>query len=342
MQIAACLDALADITRLRDRDLLDGGLVRLLGQFSGANRVALHRLLPGDEPRWLTRSQWGTDPAAVWIEPVWVDLRGQPLMDERPEWRDCLHWGKVRPWQAADGVTLLPLMVENTPIGVLELVHPQPFSSERLADTRLLLRVMENHLSLLDYSERDTLTGLLNRKSFDDSFYRASALPLTLAAEPNAERRHGDELRYWLGVVDIDHFKLVNDRFGHLIGDEVLLLLSRVMTNSFRHADQLYRFGGEEFVVLMRCGGEADAMGALERFRHAVRNFLFPQVERVTVSIGFTDVRVGDTPSAAVERADKAVYMAKHGGRDQVLSYAALLREGALAEETKDSDVEFF
>jgi diguanylate cyclase (GGDEF)-like protein len=195
---------------------------------------------------------------------------------------------------------------------------------------------------LLDYSEADTLTGLLNRKSFDESFYKASALPLSQMQDDAAERRQSGTLRYWLGVIDIDHFKQVNDQHGHLIGDEVLLLLSRVMRGSFRFLDKLYRFGGEEFVVLLRCGGEEDALKAMERFRANVEAFRFPRVEHVTVSIGFTDVRSGDTPPAAVERADLAVYYAKHHGRNQVRSHAQLVREGQLADAAQTSDVEFF
>jgi diguanylate cyclase (GGDEF)-like protein len=156
------------------------------------------------------------------------------------------------------------------------------------------------------------------------------------------ERRLVREQRYWLGVIDIDHFKQVNDQHGHLIGDEVLLLLSRVMRQSFRFLDKLYRFGGEEFVVLLRCPGEDGAMAALQRFRTQVEAYVFPRVQHVTVSVGFTDVRSGDTPPAAVERADMAVYYAKRHGRNQVRSHAALVREGELSDLVQTSDVEFF
>jgi len=125
---------------------------------------------------------------------------------------------------------------------------------------------------------------------------------------PTASARRPVPLRTtWLGVIDIDHFKRVNDSHGHLIGDEVLLLLSRLMRNAFRFDDRLYRFGGEEFVVLMRCEYDADAMHALERMRGYVQAFNFPRVGKVTVSIGVTEVRSGDMPSMAFERADQAV-----------------------------------
>ena len=144
-------------------------------------------------------------------------------------------------------------------------------------------------------------------------------------------------------MLDIDFFKRVNDNFGHLIGDEVLLLMARLMRAHFRYQDQLYRFGGEEFVVLMRCASHDDAAGALQRFREAVRAYEFPQVGRITVSIGFAGLRQDDTPGGAFDRADKAVYYAKEHGRDQVSSYQRLLELGELIEEDDEgNDVDFF
>ncbi len=79
-----------------------------------------------------------------------------------------------------------------------------------------------------------------------------------------ANRRHEQaQGSYWLTMIDIDHFKRVNDNYGHLIGDEVLLLLARLMRATFRFHDQLYRFGGEEFVVLLRCADHADVSAVL-------------------------------------------------------------------------------
>lgn len=144
-------------------------------------------------------------------------------------------------------------------------------------------------------------------------------------------------------MIDIDHFKRVNDGFGHLIGDEVLVLVARIMRQCFRHYDRLYRFGGEEFVVLLRGGSEVDAQVAFERFRSSVEQYVFPQVQHVTISLGYTEVRHHDTPSAAFSRADQAVYQAKHQGRNQVLCYEALVRTGVLhGEDQHIGDVELF
>jgi diguanylate cyclase (GGDEF)-like protein len=342
----ALIEQLAALTGLRDRDAVDVGLVAVLSDLAGVRRIALHRLVgDADERRWLTcvERHVETDGQAGSV-PIWTAQEAaQPRLDDHPDWRDCLEARRPRPWNAKDRVTLFPLLVDSGSGGVIELESLKPLSAAVHRGLAVLLQVVSNQLGLLDYSQRDTLTGLLNRKSFDEAFFKAATPKTALPAAGQVERRHAGGSRYWLAVMDIDHFKLVNDGFGHLIGDEVLLLRSQLMGNSFRFYDQLYRFGGEEFVVLLRCNTEQEAMGALERFRLRVANHLFPQVKHVTVSVGFTDVRDGDTPNAAVERADKAVYYAKHHGRNQVHSMEALIRDGLMAAASKaEDDVELF
>ena len=98
----------------------------------------------------------------------------------------------------------------------------------------------------------------------------------------------------------------------------------------------------EEFVAMIRCNGEASAAQAFERLRGNVERYAFPQVGRITVSVGFTEVKPGDTPTGAFERADKAVYYAKSHGRNQVRHHAALVAGGELEDASKVSDVELF
>ena len=196
----------------------------------------------------------------------------------------------------------------------------------------------------LDVALAIALKDLLSCKTFDETFMKVTA-DLELPPEHMSEGRRvgGSPCGDWIGVIDIDHFKRVNDRFGHLIGDEVLLLLSRLMGRSFRIHDRLYRFGSEEFLVLMRCHSEDDAVQAFECLRSNTELFQFPQVGTVTASVGFTAVRPGDTPSNAFERADKAAHHMKANGRNQGCSHADLLASGLLVEsEAKIGDVELF
>lgn len=343
--MAQIVDQLAELTGLRDRDTLDVSLVSSIRDLLTPRSVAVHRVVgdAGDE-RWLTRALLTAGDVAARADSSWADPQSLPLLVEHPERLRSLQSATEVELAGPDGACtlLLPLASDTGVVGVVEVVTDQPLPDEFKRLLVGVLRIYRNVQGLLDYSERDTLTGLLNRKSFDETFYKVSAVPSQALPDTPGDRRHAPAASYWLGVVDIDHFKLVNDRFGHLIGDEVLLLLSRVMRSCFRFYDQLYRFGGEEFLVLLRCTGEDDALAALERFREAVRGYVFPQVETITVSVGFTDVRSGDTPNAAVERADRAVYYAKNHGRDQVRCHAALVREGALEEEKKSGDVDLF
>ncbi|MET0517912.1 MAG: GGDEF domain-containing protein [Burkholderiaceae bacterium] len=343
------VDYLAELTGFRDRDVMDVTLVSALRDLLEPLSVAIYRSIgEAGEERWLTRARLNAHEAVASADPLWSEPARLPLVSEHPHRGDCMRSRRVLQLrQGPQWLTLFPLMNEREVVGVLEVNSAERLESPAQRMVCSVLRIYHNFQGLLDYSERDTLTGLLNRKTFDESFLKAlTEMPPDRdgsgAAPDEGRRQPPGQAGYFLGVIDIDHFKSVNDRFGHLIGDEVLLLLSRLMRSSFRFHDLLYRFGGEEFVVLMRCDGEANAGLAFERLRHNTEQYGFPQVGRITVSIGFTQVRPGESPAAAFDRADKAVYHAKGAGRNQVRSHAALLSAGALKEQAQLSAMELF
>ncbi|MBK1689293.1 GGDEF domain-containing protein [Rubrivivax gelatinosus] len=330
-------DHLAELTGFRDRDALDATLVGALHDLLQPLEIAIYRVVgEGEDRHWLTRARLAAGDKVPSADPLWTDLSALPPLAEHPARQSCLRQREGLMLDGQPATTLLPLDLEHDCDAVLELRSAAPLSTEQLRLIASVLRVYRNFHSLLDYSERDTLTGLLNRKTFDENFMR-STMPAPVQAESGTGKRRGGRSA-WLGVVDIDHFKHVNDCHGHLIGDEVLLLLSRLMRGVFRQGDQLYRFGGEEFVVLMRCDDAASAAAAFERLRAAIEDHAFPRVGRITVSIGFTAVRPGDTPSSAFERADQAVYHVKQNGRNRVASHAALVASGDLVEQRTDGD----
>ncbi len=338
------IDHIASLTGLRDRDTLDVILAHAIRDLLAPERVAIYRLV-GDqgEERWLTRAALLAGSPTAMADPAWVDLGDLPRAADRPAWLECLTTAKIIESKVGDTITILfPVVSDTGAVGVIELQSTRSIGAKTRRLVFGVLRIYRNVQSLLDYSERDTLTGLLNRKIFDDSFYKISSLPLLDAKLDDGERHHASGSRYWLGVVDIDHFKTVNDRFGHLIGDEVLLLLSRIMQGAVRFSDQLYRFGGEEFVVLLLCNDEAAAAAAFECLRRVVGEYPFPQAGTVTVSVGFTAIEIGDSPTAAFERADRAVYHAKHNGRNRVSNHAELVRQGIIEDDKRVSDVELF
>jgi diguanylate cyclase (GGDEF)-like protein len=339
------VDHLADLTGYRDRDVMDVTLVTTIREMLRPRSLGIYRSVgePGDE-RWLTRARVTEHDAVPIADPAWLPVEKLPRLADHPTRHEAFKRQSVVTVSAPQHVCVFPLSTEREVFGVLEIETDAPLDSKTQRLVSSVLRLYRNFHSLLDYSERDTLTGLLNRKTFDESFLKATAGPVAGFDVGSDARKAADaSVGCWLGMIDIDHFKRVNDDFGHLIGDEVLLLLARLIRSSFRSHDQLYRFGGEEFVVLMRCGSDVDAALAFERLRHNTEHYAFPQIGRITVSVGFTRIEPGDSPSGAFERADKAVYYAKGHGRNQVQSHAELVTRGELVEdEKKDSDVELF
>ncbi|MDH5357219.1 MAG: GGDEF domain-containing protein [Gammaproteobacteria bacterium] len=198
------------------------------------------------------------------------------------------------------------------------------------------------HLNRLLYtSEIDALTGLMNRMAFDR---------LMDQAVTDKSKSISDEIATYFVLIDIDHFKKINDSFGHLYGDEVLILLARSMSESFRSMDWLFRYGGEEFAVMLHDVEHDEAYQVLERFRDKVESTNFPLVGRVTVSIGYSrmaevqsDSSFLEPVSSLIDRADHALYYAKNNGRNRVLCYEDLLEQGLLIPaEQETGDVELF
>jgi len=339
------VDKLADLTALRDRDALDIALVGAIHDLLQPQTVAICRLVgdAGNE-RWFTSAQRTAGQVTPTADPIWAPLDLLPKLSDHPLRQQVTASCELAHSKDGPSVTVFPLAGRGDCVGVLEIATSAPLSDEAQRLVSGVLRLYLNFQALLDYGERDALTELLNRKTFDGAFMKATLEHSRVDVSDQDERRHTDSAgSYWLAMIDIDHFKRVNDNYGHLIGDEVLLLLARLMRACFRFNDQLYRFGGEEFLVLMRCSGEPEADAALARLRVATATHLFPQVGNITISIGFSEIRTGDTPSAAFERADIALYQAKSGGRNQVCSYAALIASGALVEQAaKVGDMELF
>jgi len=172
-------------------------------------------------------------------------------------------------------------------------------------DTHRLRSVIEKQR---EESLKDTLTGLPNRQSYEEQGFK----------EVSRFHRHGHALS--LCVADIDFFKKINDEHGHLAGDRVLRLVSQTMQQRLRNSDLIYRYGGEEFVILMPDTVVKSALLAINQLREEIEHteFLFHnQKIHITVSFGVTEIESGDSLEDAFERADKALYEAKRSGRNQ-------------------------
>ena len=280
----------------------------------------------------------------------WPEHTGS--IENAPFLQECFGSDAPQITQLPEGGERLVLMLRNQqhePFGFLAVLRDKNLSSAELGIVRGMARLMMNNLALLEYGETDTLTRLLNRKTFDEYLMNILAnipapdeLP-TGSSFPQRRQAQPVLRDHWLGVMDIDHFKSINDRFGHLIGDEVLILMANLMRECFRVQDKLFRFGGEEFVALLRPVEFAHAQRAFERFRARVEQYVFPQVGHVTISIGFAHIRLGDTTSRILDSADEALYWAKEHGRNQCHAYETLIAAGKLTRPVAPvSELELF
>ncbi|MBS1190213.1 MAG: hypothetical protein H6R10_2005 [Rhodocyclaceae bacterium] len=326
------------ISSCRDRDILGASVVAAIHELFRPLRVTLLRLVP-------TPNGPAVTPVARFCEEG-LRLYGEAgetgvcaeLLESSALLHEAYRSGQLASTDGETGFAFaypLSTGANATPGGFLKVdMKRTPTSMEREALDRFL-RFYCNYIKLLDYSELDTLTGLLNRKTFDEAFDKIIA-----SSSPSQDPDHQDDRRaddgmdnrHWLAVVDIDHFKRVNDTFGHLFGDEVLLRVASLMRCSFRSQDRLFRFGGEEFVVMLRVGSRANATRALERLRQMVESHEFPQVGQVTCSIGFTAVDPSLAPTDILGQADEALYYAKEHGRNQVCCYESLVESGLLEQ----------
>ena len=188
-------------------------------------------------------------------------------------------------------------------------------ASELAEATMLLDQTMEQALALEESNRRDDLTGLFNRKFFDEQ----------ITQEVNSARRYNWPLT--LAVIDIDHFKTVNDTYGHAGGDAVLRALAGRLQSMMRASDSLCRYGGEEFALILPRVDIAIGRVLLERLRAAVEAMAVDVGEGVTVSltlsIGIASLDKGITPGRLMAQADAAMYQSKHAGRNRITCHAA-------------------
>jgi diguanylate cyclase (GGDEF)-like protein len=169
-------------------------------------------------------------------------------------------------------------------------------------------------------ARRDALTGLLNRRAFDEDIAQLLEQLHQPAANSNQNTQPTSH-NCALAIVDIDHFKSINDMFGHDHGDMVLCLVGQGLHDSIRKLDRLYRYGGEEFVILTRVDNRLELADFCERTRQGIAQMNWAdsvslKLSRVTVSIGATLIHAGDEAKQIVIRADRAMYQAKRDGRN--------------------------
>jgi diguanylate cyclase (GGDEF)-like protein len=124
-----------------------------------------------------------------------------------------------------------------------------------------------------------------------------------------------------LFVIDIDNFKSINDTYGHVVGDKVLIFLANILRKTLREGDKIYRYGGEEFIVLLNRIEKKESHQIAQRIVSLINSnrLIYKELNiNITVSLGATTLRIGDTPDELITRADKALYIAKQNGKNRV------------------------
>ncbi len=199
-------------------------------------------------------------------------------------------------------------------LGEYSLYRSHEFSEPELLELEILvctlLYPLRNALcyqEAVDASTKDPLTGLNNRRSLDETLEREIQL---------AHRR---ESSLALLTLDLDHFKNINDNYGHSCGDEVLRCAANKIQGALRSCDQVFRYGGEEFVILLAETNEAGAKLVAERIRNGVASCKCGEPGiLITASLGIAFLQKNDTATQLFDNADKALYRAKDNGRNRI------------------------
>ncbi len=208
---------------------------------------------------------------------------------------------------------------------VMALIHDNRDMRDKLSnlrnqleESRLQALQLQNNLERSEEAGmRDVVTMIGNRRFFDSAF----------AEELEKARRTGDS--FCLALADLDHFKLINDRFGHLVGDRLLRLFAEILVENVRAQDRVARFGGEEFAIMLPGASLIEAIEAAERVRRVLQSkqwTLEPRGERVgkvTVSLGVAKLRPNETGAELLKRVDARLYDAKSKGRNCVVAESA-------------------
>lgn len=183
--------------------------------------------------------------------------------------------------------------------------------SQRIRDNNNLVCEEQYHIRCMEeYARVDPMTGLHNRRWLEEMYTREMA------------RSNIGNFKLTALMIDIDHFKNVNDTYGHLAGDQVLISVAQSLVKSLRPSDMPVRYGGEEFSVFLPGATTENARMVAERIRQGVENMSVALVDgtilQVTISIGFAERIKSDTVASIIDRADKALYHAKQNGRNRV------------------------
>ncbi|MEH6348354.1 MAG: GGDEF domain-containing protein [Bermanella sp.] len=330
------IDQIVDLTALRDMDLLEFSLLKTLNKSLRPTQLKLLKFDCNFNPLRVIEFQDGE--CKVSAELIHIQQEIQTAVQHMGR---CGAMDYTTPY--VEGFITLYCLKRTEARSTYLILMLQ----DRLPDIDAylvsgLLQVHRNFFELLEESQLDQLTGLSNRKTFDETITKVYDLIYPRNSTQPGNKRSEKTPKYWLAMLDIDHFKKVNDNFGHLYGDEVLLLIAQIIKGCFREDDMVFRFGGEEFVVILRSEDRTTCQVALERLREKIANYEFPRVGSVTISIGVTELISDTFHVTLMDYADKALYHSKGSGRNQTTFFEDLVTSGkAKEQEINEGGVHF-
>jgi diguanylate cyclase (GGDEF)-like protein len=318
MQLEATLNLLCDMTA--DMSPFDKAMVYFWDEGREMMELRIARNV---------EKQTGAEIATGNILNFWSIKYGRPLLVEQGHNAQSDALMQV---VGATSAMVVPLFVSNRVMGSLQLFRAgtaKPFTKEDAQLLWILSLVGENLLTreyanegLLRFAFTDYLTGLRTRGYFEQQL------------ELEFKRAERKQQKFALLMIDIDHFKVLNDTFGHHVGDQLLRDVTSILMKDMREVDTVARYGGEEFVIILPETSETGAVFVAQRLRRAVDQAKFfagspHSVQHLTISIG---VALYDTDAQfkrdLIEFADAALYAAKHAGRNRVMCYSELSKQG--------------
>lgn len=274
---------------------------------SACGVLAVPMLTAGNIRRWLMLFRAELRQSHTWAGmPETGKLAVEPsgssrLLERHQVWREEVR-GHSEEWERVERLAAMDLAED---LAVMESAEEISHLNARLQ--RKSERLKEANARLLELAHRDSLTGVANR-------YRIEQL---MEEELAAADRYGRPLSVLL--LDVDHFKHINDTQGHDLGDQALVALAEELTRTLRSCDYVGRWGGEEFIVLATSSDRVAGEGLARRLRERVEALEVPGLPHgLTVSIGVASWRKGDSRKGLVQRADEAMYQAKSAGRNRV------------------------
>jgi len=350
------VDSLAEVTSHSDKEVIERSLLQTLIDLTPTSEYRIYRVLPNTNEKIVLALM-------AYAKNNIIDTLGNEIKtkDFQEEFLSAINTALgshslqiVNKSENNDQIHIIyPAIDKNNDSFAVLIQSCDDIDFEHHNLVHGLLKVYANYLTLIEKSRRDKLTQLLNRETLESEITRIlirnnspenNILQIPEDMSENS-KRIAKNSTYWLGLLDIDFFKNINDTYGHLYGDEILILVARLLSENIRDHDFAYRFGGEEFVIILLSADFQSAKEAYERIRIKINKHAYANVEGLSVSIGISQINNQSGPTEVLEEADKALYYAKDNGRNQSHFYDLLIESNLIENsesKTEYTDTDFF